>query len=74
MGGVGFSPQADGDRVARGTSPAAPPYPRGTDLERQTAAGAEKPRSSSLPTGFLCSFQSHKILIDISCENSTGAA
>lgn len=73
MGEMGFSPHADGDGVARGTGPAAPPYPRGTEPGRLTAAGAEKPRSSSLPTDFLCSFQSHNILIDISCENSTGA-
>lgn len=73
MGEMGFSPRADVDGAARGTGPAAPPYPRGTEPGRQTAAGAEKPRSSSLPTDFLCSFQSHNILIDVSCENSTGA-
>lgn len=73
IGEMDFSSCADGDGAAHGTSPAAPPYPRGTEPGQQTAAGAEKPQSSSLPADFLYSFQSHNILIDISCENSTGA-
>lgn len=67
------SPCASGKGAARGTSPAAPPRPRGTEQGRHNAAGAGKPQSLSLPEDFLCSFQSHNILIDISYENSTGA-
>lgn len=70
---MGSSPCANGKGVARGTSPAAPPCPRGTEQGQHTAAGAGKPRSLSIPTDFLCSFQSHSVLIDISYENSTGA-
>jgi len=72
-GEAGFSLSTDGDRAARGTGLAVPPHPRGTEPGQQTTAGAEKPRSLSLPADFLCSFQSHNILIDISFENSTGA-
>lgn len=73
VGEMGSSPCASGKGVAHGTSPAAPPGPRGTQQGRHTAAGAGKPRSLSLSADFLCSFQRHNTLIDISYENSTGA-
>lgn len=73
VGEMGSSLCTNGKGVAHGTSPAAPPCPRGTKQGGQTAAGAGKTQRLSLPADFLRSFQSHSILIDISYENSTGA-